>query len=292
DGLSFMKKREAMGTRINRVEKNGSVWRVHPNDMAGLKTGLDLYRNRDHAWEQALSRPSAERKMEIRMKLEETPEGLRLTLTDEDGCIAVSEMKLEFEQAKSDTDFRGNLSRLGNTPFVAKEIVVGLERPWFVQASVLNAMRREAVEALEQARLAAMPKGRRKEPVHPPASYPEDSLSYLANVYNARARAFYEKHGVKLIDAAYEAHEEKGEVSLMITKHCLRFSFNLCPKQARGIQGVQGQVRAEPMILANGDDKLTLKFDCRACEMHVVGRIRKGILNSQPPSGAPVKFCK
>ena len=57
--------------------------------------------------------------------------------------------------------------------------------------------------------------------------YPQDALSYLANVSNDHARAFYAKHGVKLIDAAYEANEERDDVSLMITKHCLRYSFNL-----------------------------------------------------------------
>jgi hypothetical protein len=41
--------------------------------------------------------------------------------------------------------------------------------------------------------------------------YPQDALSYLANVFNAKARAFYAKHGVKLIDAAYEANEERGD---------------------------------------------------------------------------------
>jgi len=78
----------------------------------------------------------------------------------------------------------------------------------------------------------------------------------------------------------------------MITRHCLRHAFNLCPKQARGISGVQGQVRAEPMTLVNGSEKLTLKFDCRACEMHVVGKIRKPVLNSPPPSIFPVTFYR
>ena len=78
----------------------------------------------------------------------------------------------------------------------------------------------------------------------------------------------------------------------MITKHCLRYAFKLCPKQAKGVQGVQGQVRAEPMVLENGAERLTLTFDCRACEMHVVGRMRKTILNSPPPSIAPVKFYR
>ena len=89
---------------------------------------------------------------------------------------------------------------------------------------------------------------------------------------------FYARHGVKLIGAAYESHEELGEVSLMITKHCVRWSLSLCPKQAKGVTGVQGTVRAEPLVLQHGDDKLTLKFDCKPCEMHVVGAMRKNVL--------------
>lgn len=290
DGLSFMKKREAMGTRINRAEKIGSMWRIYPNDMSGLKAGVPVYRNRDHAWEQSLSRPSAERRITIRMHLDETAAGLRLSLMDEDGCMGVSEAEIKLEPARKGSDFRENLARLGGTAFEAREITADLSGEWFVPASVINAMRRDAVARLEEARLAAMPRGRRKESVHPPVSYPEESLSYLANVYNAKARAFYEKHGVKLIEDAYEAHKETGEVSLMITKHCLRYAFNLCPKQARGVTGVQGQVRAEPMTLVNGAEKLRLEFDCRACEMHVVGKIRKEIFHSCPPSIFPVTF--
>jgi putative protease len=71
--------------------------------------------------------------------------------------------------------------------------------------------------------------------------------------------------------------EELGEVSLMITKHCVRFSLSLCPKQARGVTGVQGQVKAEPLQLINGKEKLTLRFDCKPCEMHVVGKAKTAI---------------
>jgi hypothetical protein len=92
-------------------------------------------------------------------------------------------------------------------------------------------------------------------------------------VLNSRARAFYRKHGVELIADAYEADTTPGEVSLMITKHCLRYSHSLCPKEAKG--WVKG-VNAEPMVLVNGKERLTLKFDCKACEMHVMGKAKKG----------------
>jgi putative protease len=110
-------------------------------------------------------------------------------------------------------------------------------------------------------------------------AFPEDTLTYLGNVHNKAAHAFYAKHGVTVIDAAFEANQELGEVSLMITKHCVRFSLSLCPKQAKGVVGVQGQVKAEPLQLINGKEKLTLRFDCKPCEMHVMGKMKTSVLN-------------
>jgi putative protease len=46
------------------------------------------------------------------------------------------------------------------------------------------------------------------------------------------------------------------------------------------------------MVLVNGNEKLTLTFDCRACEMHVMGRMKKSILRSPPPGSAPIEFHK
>ena len=132
--------------------------------------------------------------------------------------------------------------------------------------------------------MAAHPRGSRKAETEPAPVYPESHLSFLYNVYNQKARDFYHRHGVQLIDAAYEAHEETGEVPVMITKHCLRFSFNLCPKQAKGVTGVRTKVA--PMQLVHGDEVLTLKFDCKPCEMHVIGKMKGHILDLPQPGSA------
>ncbi|WP_390115338.1 hypothetical protein [Chromobacterium vaccinii] len=62
------------------------------------------------------------------------------------------------------------------------------------------------------------------------------------------------------------------------------------------MKGVMGQVRADPMILKSGDETYTLKFECRPCEMHVMGKMKKHILKSPPPSeipaSAPMTFFK
>ncbi|KMJ52830.1 protease [Vogesella sp. EB] len=309
DGINYMKKREVVGMQLNTVKQIGHVpggellWRCVPNDpavLAGLKPGTRISRNRDHAWELSLLKKSADRRIGVWLNLDETGDGLALTITDEDGCSATAHAPLALEPAKdaarAEASLRDAVAKLGNTMFVANDVALNLAQPWFVPSSVINALRRDAVEKLEAARIAAWPRQPRKAPVEPPVPYPEKNLSYLANVYNAKAWDFYKLHGVEVIEPAYEAHQEEGEVSLMITKHCLRFSYNLCPKQAKGVKGVMGQVRADPMVLKSGDETYTLKFECRPCEMHVMGKMKKHILKTPPPSEipatAPITFFK
>ena len=289
DGLAWMHKREAMGMQANTVQRIGEgVWRVRPNeriaDLPGLKRGLAIHRNRDHAWEAALTKKSAERKIPVAARLAETDDGFALTLTDSDGIAATAGVACESQPSRhadtAEASVREQLSRLGGSDFELTTLTVDWREPRFVPNSLLNQLRRDAVAALVQARRASYRRPLRRPAIEPPAPYPERSLTFLANVYNAAARRFYEKHGVQLIAAAYEAHEETGEVPLMITRHCLRYSFSLCPKQTKGVTGVQGQVRAEPMVLVNGNERLRLEFDCRACEMHVIGRIKKHILTA------------
>jgi putative protease len=167
------------------------------------------------------------------------------------------------------------VAKLGQTIYYPRDVKVNLPGALFVPNSQLNQLRRETVEMLDEARLAAYQRGSRKPVSTPPPVYPETHLTFLTNVYNYKAREFYHRYGVQLIDAAYEAHEEKGDVPVMITKHCLRFAFNLCPKQAKG--NIKSW-KATPMQLMHGDEVLTLKFDCRPCEMHVVGKIKNHIL--------------
>ena len=300
DGLNYMNKRETVGIQANTAQKlgedaDGQNWRVFPNEvvksLAGLKVGTIVHRNRDHHWESALSKKSSERKVRVDLLLAEQPDGLRLSLRDEDGIetatSAVIALQPAQQAAQAESALRTSIAKLGNTMFEAGAVELQLSQPWFVASSAINALRRDAIAAHEAARLASWDRPQRKAAAEPPAIYPEQQLSYLANVYNDKARAFYHKHGVQLIDAAYESHEEPGEVSLMITKHCLRFSFNLCPKQAKGVQGVQGQVKAEPMTLVSGNERYTLRFDCKPCEMHVVGAMKDNILKQPPPSAVP-----
>lgn len=41
------------------------------------------------------------------------------------------------------------------------------------------------------------------------------------------------------------------------------------------------------MQLVQGDETLTLKFDCKSCEMQVWGKMKSHILKSPPPGSQP-----
>lgn len=300
DGLTYYTlQQELAGLQVNRAVCVGPRrWRIEPNQAPAqcvdLRVGAEIARNRDTAWNRMLDGPSAERRIGVHWSLREEGGTLRLHLRDADGnAVAVAAPQTlapAQDGARAEAALRVALGKLGNTSFVADtEPEIAWRVPAFVPASVANAWRREAVSALEAERARRWSRLPRKAPVAPPAPYPADSLSYLGNVANRAAAAFYRRHGVQMIESAYESHAETGAVSLMITRHCIRYSLSLCPKQAKGVIGVQGTVRAEPMTLVHGKERLTLRFDCQACEMHVVGTIRPSVLASV--AAVPVRFA-
>ena len=289
DGLNVMIKREVVGFRANTVEKTGeNRYRVWPNEMPAdlykARPNAALNRNLDHNWQQALLKTSSERRIAVDIALGGWEEQLILTMTCEDGISVTHTLDGQFEVAnnaeKALNGLKEGVAKLGQTIYYARSVEVNLADALFVPNSLLNAFRRETAELLDAARLANYPRGSRKAEAVPAPVYPDTHLSFLANVYNHKAREFYHQHGVQLIDAAYEAHEEKGDVPVMITKHCLRFAFNLCPKQAKG--NIKSW-KATPMQLVNGDEVLTLKFDCRPCEMHVIGKMKNHIFRMPQP---------
>ncbi len=304
DGLNVLIKREVVGFRANIAELKGEFeedgekryrYRVEPNEMPEamhrVRPLQPLHRNLDHNWQQALQKTSSERRIAVSWQLSLRGEQLNVSVTSADGISASVSLAGPFAAAKDAEQAReqlaDGLSKLGTTIYYSAGAQIDCEAVPFIPGSQLKALRREAIEALTQARVTAHPRGGRKPVSVPPPVYPESHLTFLANVYNDKARTFYKRYGVQLIDAAYEAHEESGEVPVMITKHCLRFSFNLCPKQAKGVTGVRTKV--SDMQLIHQDEVLTLKFDCKPCEMHIIGKMKGHILHQPQPGSAQSK---
>ena len=263
DGLVFFnRKGELEGFRVNRVEAN----RVFPLDMPQLTPKTPLYRNFDQAFDKLLAKPSAERKLSVEIEFLDNPFGFTLCMEDETGArIMLTEpFAKELARHEQQDNIRTQLSKLGNTPFEASKVVVGLSENWFVPSSLLADMRRRGVEKLLEARRARYPRETVKR-VQPSVSipFPERQLTYLGNVANGKARSFYQDHGVEQIDPAFELSPRK-DVPLMFTKHCLRYSMGWCPTYQKDKSPYK-----EPYYLLYKDMRLRLQFDCKHCQMLV-----------------------
>jgi putative protease len=187
DGLTYYDlQQELVGVQVNTAEPvGGRAWRVVPNEpveaLKDLRVDTLLNRNRDMNWERVLARRSSQRRIAVRIHFHETRTGFALELVDTVGIRARAEIAHAKQPAhdagKSDASIREHLGKLGNTIFNASRIDIQFAQPWFVPASALNALRRDAVHALESARASALQRPPRATPVDPPAPYPADALS-------------------------------------------------------------------------------------------------------------------
>ncbi|WP_335899307.1 U32 family peptidase [Shewanella algae] len=252
------------GFRVNRAEGNTLYLKNMPKD---LYVGATLYRNKDQAFEALLAKESAERTLLLDFSLSNTQTGLALTAADRHGHQATVTADFEKQQAKDITRNRESLgkhlAKLGNTDFRLGQVDLGDAEAVFVPASIINGLRRDAIAALDEARIQGY---QRPTPWvrDDSARFPQRSLTYLGNVANQKAKDFYTRHGVVSIRDAYEVRPVKGDAPLMITKHCIRYSYNMCPKEVPGI-------KAEPLEMELGGKQFKLVFDCHKCEMLLVG---------------------
>lgn len=261
DGLTFTDSvGKLKGIRINRVEGN----RIYPLEMPDLRAGTILYRNHDVAFEKALDTSRTERKIQVDMELSVTGSTATLTLTDEDGLKVSVDTPHPGEELQSVTSqaegIMRHLKKLGATMFLPRSIKITGAGNIYIQPSILNDLRRRAAAALEQKRIDEYSYTRlqHEKTDHP---YPAHELDYTCNVANRLSRKFYERHGVKTIEEAFECMERNGNDRVMRTKLCLRYENGICPVH-RGYKGP-----SEDLFLSDGRNRYRLFFKCNECEM-------------------------
>lgn len=263
DGLCYIDDNGRLqGFRVNRVENN----KLFPQDMPRLKPKTRLYRNFDQEFEKLMQKKSAERKIAVDICLTENNFGFTLSFTDEDDNSVSITLERAKEPARTPQadNLRNQLSKLGNTPFEARDIKIDLSDNWFIPSSELSELRRNAVEKLLEARRINYRREvfRLKESK---TKFPVSTLTYLGNVMNSSAAEFYKNHGVLKVMPAFEKEQPKDAV-LMFCKHCIRYSMGWCP--------VHHKVRSpfrEPYYLVSSDGRrFRLEFDCKQCQMKVL----------------------
>ncbi len=293
DGLCYF---DADG-RLQGFLVNGVQGRtVIPNQMLDIKVGTVIWRNQDQQFEKLLQGKSAERKIGVEMRFSATPDGFALHLTDEEGLSVTHSVTAEHQEARNNSSNPAftqssnpvvkQLSKLGNTPFVATAVDDETQGRYFLPAGTLNQLRREAVEQLVALRIAH----------HHPTDTPRNDssnpslhnsqfsilnsqlpsmLDYRANVINDKAEAFYKHHGVREIERGLEQTKDYDGKALMTTKYCLRYELGCC-LQGKNEKGERRKEKELPhiaptdtLILRNNDRRFRLDFDCRQCLMHI-----------------------
>lgn len=263
DGLCYIDDNGRLqGFRVNRVENN----KLFPQEMPRLKPKTRLYRNFDQEFDKLMQKKSAERKIAVDICLTENNFGFTLSINDENENSVSLTLQREKEPARTpQTDnLKNQLGKLGNTPFEARNIRIDLSDNWFIPASELSELRRNAVERLLELRKINYRQEifRLKESK---SKFPVSTLTYLGNVMNSSAAEFYKNHGVLKVMPAFEKEQPKDAV-LMFCKHCIRYSLGWCP--------VHHKVRSpfrEPYYLVSSDGRrFRLEFDCKQCQMKVL----------------------
>jgi len=258
DGLAFFGRDGRLrGTVVNAVRGRT----VFPQKIEGVEAGTVIHRNHDHEFLSAVASARPERRIGVAMTLRQGSYGPTLAAEDEDGNRAEAPLGPAPAADKPDAaleTLRRQSAKTGDTEFVCMRVEVALDPVPFVPVSVLNAVRREALTRLTAAREANRP--RLESRIVPnEAPFPGRELSYLGNVLNAKAEAFYRRHGVERIERAAESGLDLRGRRVMRTRYCIREQLGLC-----------GTPLPEPLALIDDEGRrLELRFDCDHCEMEV-----------------------
>ncbi len=259
DGISFFDADgQYSGAMVNGIQGN----RIITSRPVNIPKGAVIHRTFDRVWDKELQRDTAIRKIGVEFCLDEAG----LTATDERGCMIRIPLECKRDIARKTPDFSPIFAKLGNTPYRLQGFESRLDSSVFIPAADLTEMRRKAVEALDIANKTSYHYLYcKKESME--AKYMTASLDYRDNVANSLAKRFYCEHGVKKIERAMEVSNTSSSSPrrLMTTRHCILREIGLCKKE-KGL----GRY-AEPLSLKSGRDSFTLEFNCRDCEMHLLG---------------------
>lgn len=263
DGICFFDEKNGLkGTLINKFEDSF----IYPESMKYIKKNTIIYRNLDLDFLKKLKTAHIERRIPVKLIFSEEEKSLSLLIIcDED--ISVSEElpylpEIAENKERALENIKKQLSKLGETEFILKEIEINLKNIYFIPVKILNELRRNAIENLRKKRIESYERSFLKieKNSYP---FPEKTLSYSGNVMNKYARKFYKRHGAEIIDSAAEKGIDLKNKKVMTLKHCLKYHFNLCPKY--------GYHSEETLYLTDEKGKkYPLEFNCKDCEMGIV----------------------
>ena len=261
DGVCFVVNGSLVGTNVVGVEGV----RVQLNRYDGVAVGVELFRNYNRLFTQAVERSRIKRTISVNLALVFADSEINLTATDEEGTVATTSVACATEgvrdKVKGEEALRRQLLRSGDTMFEVREITI--ENLRFAPMSVVGSLRREVLEKLEKEReyrYSIIEKERFIEKRY--AKYPTGQLFPQDNVTNRLAREFYADHGVEQIAEGLDCRTSTSGEQVIVSDYCIRREIGECLKEKSRLKG--------DLYLVRGTKKYRLCFDCKACQMKII----------------------
>lgn len=259
-----------IGMRVNKVE-DGFVFPPSPELLKEIRPKMEVWRNLDYKFEQALEKPTAKRKVEVDMTFEINGLFAKLLVSDGHNVVEIERGPFELAEKPQDENYKKQLSKLGETIFELKSFtLVNNGKSLFVPSSVLSEMRRDAVTQLLEKR-AEIALQRRHSYISP--NYFELSKTqnaegvipadFRANALNEFSKEILSNMSLPDVADAFETQQDATH-PVMVTRHCLKYALGHCPKYKNPNvpSYVSNEKWVEPMSLNIGNKKFLLKFGC------------------------------
>ena len=261
DGISFVNADEEYeGVGINKIE-NGRIIGARPFHMPA---GVEIRRTFNAQWQSTLAQKTATRTIDVDMEIDDNG----ISASDERGNSVRINLNVDKFKAEKRMEPGKILGKLGNTIYRLRKLTNNLNPDIFIQASQLNALKRELIQSLDEANNATYPYSyRRNEDLT--VKYIKENLSAEDNVANSLSAEFYKAHGSTTNEYAIEVTgKKKGPLTVMNTRYCLRRELGICKKNPESHSPLKNA--KEPFYIESGKNKFRLQFDCNNCEMRVI----------------------
>lgn len=257
DGLCFFDDEgKLQGFRVNRAEGNHLFFNSNLiNPKTKIRKGARLWRSFDQKWEKLMSGQTAERRIDAKFLLEETEQGFQLSFSAEDGARGSEKFTLEHQLARTDqtASIKEVLGKIGDTPYVCKDVEIRFSQPWFIPRSTLAEWRRNTIGHATSKQASTN--------VH---------IEHLSKPPKTSA-------SIELQSPNFNPQS----TPLMTCRFCLRHAWGQCKKEKQVANATaNGKMQyakwsdtkwPDPLYLVLADGRrFRLNFDCNKCEMKVL----------------------
>ena len=271
DGLCFFGRNGLAGLKVNTAQNIGrEMVRVEVQSPAGVRVGDELWRNADMAFADTLNHDKTVRRIEAALALDYADGSFALTISDPDGVLTTTRREIPTDEARNVDSSRrqlaASLAKMGGSVYTAASVTVSdSAAARFVPSAAINELRRDAIAEHTAARFAhyrPVDVARHEEAE---AEFPVKELWRDANVINADAKSFYERHGAKVREWGYERQGESRGVRVMTMRHCILNSLGKCLRRHPECAALV------PLTLTDPEGRrYEARPECGACQMSII----------------------